>query len=137
MSGLTKKQKRFCEEYLVDLNATQAYIRAGYSAKSNNIARVESSKLLTKPNIQQKIAELQKEQSERTKISADNVINELQKIAFAETEISGKEKMKALELLGKHLGMFEKSNIEINIEEKPDPLSESLIQLAEELQNDK
>ncbi len=137
MSVLTKKQKRFCEEYLVDLNATQAYIRAGYSAKSNNIARVESSKLLTKPNIQQRIAELQKEQSERTKISADNVINELQKIAFTETEISGKEKMKALELLGKHLGMFEKSGAEINIEEKPDPLSESLMELAKELQNDK
>ena len=52
---LTKKQERFCEEYLIDLNATQAYIRAGYSAKSNDIARVESSKLLTKPNIQQRI----------------------------------------------------------------------------------
>lgn len=103
---LTEKQKRFCEEYLIDLNATQAYIRAGYSAKKKDTARVESSKLLTKPNIQNYISELQKFQSERTGITADNVLKELEKVAFAETDISGKEKIKALELLGKHLGLF-------------------------------
>ena len=46
---LTEKQKRFCEEYLVDLNATQAYFRAGYSAKNENIAGVEGLKLLKFP----------------------------------------------------------------------------------------
>lgn len=108
---LTKKQERFCEEYLIDLNATQAYIRAGYSAKSSDTARVESSKLLTKPNIQQRIAELQKEQSDRTGITADTVLKELEKIAMSDTEISGKEKLKALELLGKHLDIFDKKEI--------------------------
>lgn len=49
MAKLTEKQKRFCDEYLIDLNATQAAIRAGYSAKNaNNIA----SENLAKPNIQ-------------------------------------------------------------------------------------
>ena len=109
---LTKKQQRFCEEYLIDLNATQAYIRAGYSAKSTDTARVESSKLLTKPNIQQKISELQKEQSERTGVTADKVLKELEKIAMSDTEISGKEKIKALELLGKHLDIFERKEAE-------------------------
>ena len=66
MSKLTEKQKRFCEEYLIDLNATQSYLRAGYKAKSNEIARVESHKLLTKPNIQQYIEELRAEQSTLT-----------------------------------------------------------------------
>ncbi len=136
MSGLTKKQERFCEEYLIDLNATQAYVRAGYSG-SNNTARVESSKLLTKPNIQKRIAELQEKQSQRTNISADNVISELQKIAFTETEISGREKLKALELLGKHFGMFDKSDSGSAADnDEPDPLSKSLIELAKELKND-
>lgn len=103
---LTEKQKRFCEEYLIDLNATQAYKRAGYAVKNDATARVESCKLLTKPNIQTHIADLRKAQSERTKINADTVLLELKEIALAQTEISGKEKMKALELLGKHLGMF-------------------------------
>lgn len=116
---LTEKQKRFCEEYLIDLNATQAYIRAGYSAKKKDTARVESSKLLTKPNIQNYISELQKFQSERTGITADNVLKELQKVAFADADISGKEKIKALELLGKHLGLFAEQNQSAGEQELP------------------
>ena len=52
------------------------------------------------------VAIIQK-RSERTGISADTVITELAKIAFSDTEITGREKMKALELLGKHLGLFD------------------------------
>lgn len=103
---LTEKQKRFCEEYLVDLNATQAYFRAGYSAKNENIAGVEGLKLLRNPKIQKNISELRQKQSERTGITADTVLKELEKIALSDVEVSGKEKIKALELLGKHLGMF-------------------------------
>ena len=87
-------------EYLIDLNATQAAARAGY--KNPEIGR----QLITKNNVLNYINELRKEQSQRTGINADTVLKELEKIALADTDISGKEKIKALELLGKHLGMF-------------------------------
>lgn len=107
MSKLTEKQKRFCEEYLIDLNATQSYLRAGYKAKSNEIARVESHKLLTKPNIQQYIEELRAEQSKRTEITADRVLEELGSVAFNKDIVCiGRDKVKALELIGQHIGMF-------------------------------
>lgn len=104
MPKLTEKQKRFCEEYLIDFNATQAALRAGYSQKTAYSIGDEN---LRKPEIQSEIQFLIKKRSERTGINADSVIKELVKIAFAETEITGKEKMKALELLGKHLGLFD------------------------------
>ncbi len=62
--------------------------------------------LITKNNVLNYINELRKEQSQRTGINADTVLKELEKIALADIDISGKEKIKALELLGKHLGMF-------------------------------
>lgn len=105
---LTEKQKRFCEEYLIDLNATQAATRAGY--KNAEIGR----QLITKNNILAYLKELRKKQSERTGINADTVLKELKKIALAEADISGKEKIKALELLGKHLGMFSERKEESN-----------------------
>lgn len=76
---LTDKQSRFCDEYMIDLNATQAAIRAGYS---ENTAKEIGCENLTKPNIQERIQELQKEVQERNKISADMVVNELAKIGF-------------------------------------------------------
>ena len=103
MPKLTEKQKRFCEEYLIDLNATQAAIRAEYSAKT---AYSMGQRLLKNVEVQKYISQLQNSQSERTQITADTVLKELKKIALADTEITGKEKIKALELLGKHLGMF-------------------------------
>lgn len=105
---LTDKQKRFCEEYLVDLNATQAAIRAGYSQKTAK----DASKWINetdpkKPHLKSFIDELKKQRSERTNISADTVLEELKKIALSENvEITARDKMKALELLGKHLGLF-------------------------------
>ena len=104
MAKLTEKQKRFCEEYLIDLNATQAAIRAGYKAKT---ARSQGQRMLTKVDIQRRIADLMKERSDRTALTSDSVLQELSRIAMAENvEITGKEKLKALELLGKHLGLF-------------------------------
>lgn len=108
---LTEKQKRFCEEYLIDLNATQAAIRARYSVKT---AEQISARLLRNVKVQKYIENLRKEQSERTGITSDTVLKELEKIALTDTEISGKEKIKALELLGKHLGMFGESREEKN-----------------------
>jgi phage terminase small subunit len=75
---LTDKQIRFCEEYLIDLNATQAAIRAGYS---EDTARSIGSENLTKPDIQGKIAELMAERSKRTEITADMVLKEFWSIA--------------------------------------------------------
>ena len=59
---LTDKQQRFCEEYVIDLNGTQAAIRSGYSSKT---ARSISNENLTKPDIREYISELQKEIQER------------------------------------------------------------------------
>ena len=147
LAKLTAKQRRFCDEYLIDLNATQAAIRAGYSLKT---ARFIANENLTKPNIQSRIQRLMDERSRRTEVTQDKVLQELRKIAFSsifdylqiqnnrvkvfDTEnippdelpaiaevkqnysgISLKlhDKLKALELIGKHLGMF-KERIEVN-----------------------
>ena len=79
--SLTAKQARFIQEYLADLNATQAAIRAGYSEKTAYSVGHEN---LSKPEIASAIAEAQKERSERTEITADRVLEELAKIAFAD-----------------------------------------------------
>lgn len=139
MAKLTPKQERFCEEYLIDLNATQSAIRAGYSV---NTANRIASELLSKLDIQEKIAELKAERSKRTEITQDRVIKELAAMAFAKAtdyaQIAGNtvfikstteltpeqqagivgikqtqagvevklDKTRALEMLGRHLGMF-------------------------------
>ncbi|MDG4948817.1 terminase small subunit [Actinobacillus equuli subsp. haemolyticus] len=126
---LTDKQQRFVEEYLIDLNATQAAIRAGYS---ENTATEIGYENLTKPHIQNAIAEAQKQRSQRTQITQDEVLNRLLEnieIAMgkrktiitipsknADSEMVGTDiehfvyepsaANKSLELLGKHLGMF-------------------------------
>lgn len=101
---LTDRQTRFCEEYLIDLNATQAAIRAGYSEKTAN--RI-ASELLSKLDIQEKITELKAERAKRTEMTQDSVIQELAAVARAEVKgVRAVDKLKALELLGKHLGMF-------------------------------
>lgn len=141
---MTKKQKRFVEEYLIDLNATQAAIRAGYSP---NTAKSIASELLDRPDVSDAVNKAIADRSKRTGINQDRVVQELAKIAFVnirdvvdtedatvldtatnedtaciesvrvkvfptkdgegiEREIKLSSKMKALELLGKHLGMF-------------------------------
>lgn len=80
MVKLTAKQQRFCDEYLIDLNATQAAIRAGYSEKR---ASEQAYQLLQKTTVQNHIAELQKEREKRTEITQDRVLHELALIAFA------------------------------------------------------
>lgn len=81
---LTPKQQRFVDEYMIDMNATQSYRRAGYSAKSDRTAGVEGHKLLNKPKIQEAIQERRDAQQKRTEVTADKVINQLAKIAFAD-----------------------------------------------------
>lgn len=148
---MTEKQKRFVEEYLIDLNATQAAIRAGYSVKTAN---EQSSQLLAKLSIQRAVSEAMAERSKRTGVNQDRVIIELARIAFAkmtdivddqgkikndaaeddlaciesvkykesesdtgssiEREVKISSKLKALELLGKHLGMWN-DKLDLNI----------------------
>lgn len=151
MAKLTEKQQRFVDEYLIDLNATQAAIRAGYSAKT---AQEQSSRLLSNVMVQQAISEKMAERSKRTGINQDRIVTELARIAFVkmtdlvdshgrikegatdddlaciesikykssesdlgssiEREVKISSKLKALELLGKHLGMWnDKLNVNI------------------------
>ena len=80
MVKITEQQKIFCAEYIIDLNATQAAIRADYSKKT---ARSKGCQLLTKVNIQNEIQKLKAERSERVQIEADSVVKELAKVAFS------------------------------------------------------
>lgn len=79
--GLTAKQARFVEEYLVDLNATQAAIRAGYSAKTAHTIGHEN---LSKPEIAAAISTAQQARSQRTQITQERVLEELAKIGFSD-----------------------------------------------------
>ena len=148
---MTEKQKRFCHEYLIDLNATQAAIRAGYSeSRASEIGY----QLLQKTTVSEAISEALAERSRRTGINQDRVIQELARIAFvkitdvvdangeikrnasdddlaciesykvedsdsingssSKREVKLASKLKALELLGKHLGMFtDKVDVEV------------------------
>jgi len=134
------KNELFCQEYLKDINATQAYIRAGYNPK--NVSQC-ASMLLAKPHVRARVDQLLAERSARTGVTQDRVVRELARIAFldptqlvdindatvredaseddraaiasvklksgedyTEHEIKFADKNKALELLGKHLGMY-------------------------------
>lgn len=114
---MTDAQKRFCDEYLIDFNATRAYKIAYLSCKKDGTANAASSRLLRNVKVQEYISKKQKEMQKRTEVTQDMVINELAKIAFfnKETTVEFKtsDKIKALELLGKHLGMF-KEQIDIS-----------------------
>lgn len=80
MDELSPKIKRFCEEYIKDLNGTQAAIRAGYSAKT---AAEQSSQLLTKLKVKNFISELKQSLSNKNEGLAQQVIDELKKLGFA------------------------------------------------------
>ena len=116
--SLTPKQARFVEEYLVDLNATQAAIRSGYSKKT---AEQQGARLFRNVKVGAAIQEAQEARSERTKIDQDWVIKRLVGVYEASMEArpvldkNGEEKgftfnptaaNRALELIGKHKGMF-------------------------------
>ncbi len=76
---LTPKQERFVQEYLIDLNATQAAIRAGYSAHTAN---EQGARLLTNVSVRSAVEEAKKSRAERTEITQDRVLQELARIAF-------------------------------------------------------
>src|SRR5579863_9012065 len=80
---LTDMQRKFCHEYAIDLNATQAAIRAGYSEDS---ARSTASHLLDKPEIRAYVEKLQEDAFLRLRITKDDILAELARIAFSEIE---------------------------------------------------
>ncbi len=160
---MTDAQKRFCDEYLIDLNATRAYKVAYPNCKKDETANAASSRMLRNVKVQEYISERMKQREQRTEVTQDMVIKELAKIAFLDirklytengqlkniadmdSETAGAissletleeyegygnnrekigdtqkvkllDKTKALELLGRHLGMFkEKVTIDGNI----------------------
>lgn len=102
---MTDKQKKFADEYLIDLNATQAAIRAGYSEKTAN--RIASENL-SKPDIREYISQRQKQAQERSEIKRDEIIGELKKIGFADIDldnIKAKDKITALDIISRMLGL--------------------------------
>lgn len=110
--ALSEKQQRFVAEYTVDFNATAAAIRAGYSEKT---AAQMGYKLLKMQEIQEAVQQEFANRQNRTHITGDQVVEELAKIALSKVEdyyrdygmeIRLTDKIKALELLGKHLGTF-------------------------------
>ena len=101
-NGNGARRARFVEEYLKDCNATQAAIRAGYSPKSAN---PQGARLLANASIQKAIAEAQAARAERVRVTVDEVVSELRRIAFG-TKTADGVKVRALDLLGKHLAMF-------------------------------
>ena len=112
--GLTAKQERFVQEYLVDLNATQAAIRAGYSEKRADQTGYEN---LRKPEIQKRIQALKDKTADKLEITAERVLQERAKIAFANAKylydgviVRASDKNKALDALDKYLGVYEKDN---------------------------
>lgn len=180
---LNAKQLAFCQNYLIDLNATQAAIRAGYSAKT---ARQVAAENLTKPAIEAEVARLIDERAARNKIDADTVLGELLRIARADIgqafnpdgslkpladmpeeirraiagvdvfeEFAGRgedreqvgftkkvrfwDKVKALEMLGRHLRMFS-DRVELTgkdggplVMESPRPSPQEVSTFAKEL----
>ena len=152
---ITDKMRQFVDEYLIDLNGTQAAIRAGYSEST---AQEQSSQLLARPDIRALIEQAQKDRVDRVQINQDTTVNELKTIAFSDVadfvivkeggvieqksfdqltkeqtkcikkikqvvrsshsadgtilhqtatlEVELHDKLRALELLGRHLGMF-------------------------------
>lgn len=126
MPALRGKHERFCQEYVIDYNGKQAATRAGYEGDS---ARQQASRLLTKDEILDRIRELQAEQVKRLSISQDYVVLELldtykccreatpvmrydydlgEMVETGKYQFDSKGALRALELLGKHLGMYDR-----------------------------
>lgn len=104
MSELNPKQLRFVQEYLIDLNAKQAAIRAGYAPKA---AQEQGSRLLSHAKVASEIAKRQAKVAEKAEITAEFVLAGIVAlIKRCEQNQEESTALKGYELLGKHLGMF-------------------------------
>lgn len=120
---LTSTQKRFLEEYIKDYNGTRAYMRAQPNA-SYDTANAISCRILKKPEAHEYLDQLEGEKFKELRINAEHIATELAKIAFMDDTASQKDKMKAIELLQKQLGLQQQkitadvsTNINIDIGE--------------------
>ena len=105
-TSCTPRQARFVKEYLVDLNGTQAAIRAGYSAHTAN---KQSTRLLTNADIKAAVEAGAAKQHAQLDLTAQKVLTELLGVGYAEVATSNikvGDKLRALELLAKHLGLL-------------------------------
>jgi phage terminase small subunit len=112
-SGLNAKQKRFVSEYVVDLNGSRAARASGYSKKN---ARVIATENLAKPAIKKAVEEAQAKLAAKTEITAERVLQEIAKLAFADIplkDLRPGDKLGALRDLGTHLNLF-KQSVEID-----------------------
>jgi phage terminase small subunit len=100
---LTAKQELFCEEYLVDVNATQAAIRAGYSEKTAYAIGAEN---LRKLELQKEIQKNMDKRSEKTEITQDYVLGGIKDVTEANKKDNPNAALKGFELMGKHLKLF-------------------------------
>ena len=163
---MTEKQRIFADEYLIDLNATRAYKIAYPRVKNDEVARANSSRMLTNANVASYIAERMEARQKRTEVTQDRVIEELAAIAFARAtdfaqivngnvvltdtadltesqtkaiagikegkfgiELKLNDKEKALELLGRHLGMFQDKLEVSGLDEEKNKLDDILQQM--------
>lgn len=117
---MTPKQKAFCEEYLIDMNATKAAIRAGYSKKT---ARSTAAENMTKPYISEYIKELMEQKSKERIASQNEVLEFLTRGMRGEIkdqfnlEASFQDRIKCSELLGKRYGTFvEKKDLNAKVD---------------------
>lgn len=138
---LTPKQELFCKEYLIDLNKTQAAIRAGYSKDS---AYSIGHEIMNKPEVASRVRELMAERSKEIIVDAYFVIESLienvkkcqqaqpvlewnpdtrQMEPSGEWQFDSQGANRALELLGKHLGVFERDNSQKAITFVPAPIN--------------
>ena len=157
---MTKKQKLFADEYLINLNATRAYRVAYPSVKKDETAAASAARMLRNVKVQEYISERMQDRQQRTEITQDMVVKELAAIGFSKAtdyvtirggavivkdtdaltedqiraiagikegangiEIKLNDKEKALELLGRHLGMW-KDKLDINAPALDDSLKE-------------
>ena len=147
LKKLTDRQERFCHEYIIDYNATQAAVRSGYSERS---AAATASENLRKPNILARVRELQAQQRERLCITADWVIMSLvdvyekcmqlvpvmvwdsqqhKKVESGQFTFDSKGALNALEMIGRHLAVFDGKSA---TDDKKDSVSRLLEALKED-----
>ena len=132
LKPLRGRQKRFVEEYIVDLNAAAAYRRAGY--KNSEASRHSASDLLAQPHIQAAIAEEQQRRATRTELTQDYVLTSLRTQAeLYEGKASHSARVSALRLLGLHLGMFGDNEYKKEL----DKLRQEQQELREEIEHDR
>ncbi len=122
MAKVSNKEEKFCREYVIDYNGTQAAIRAGY--KQSDAAN-RATRLLKKAEVSARVRELQQEMAERLALSQDYVVIQLVK-TYNESKDCGdaKNALKALELMGRHLGMFDKKAKDAGSSDEPERLED-------------